>query len=63
MKGLVDRRQWEHLKRSRRLKCSFCGKSQQRVERLICGPGVAICSECIELCNDIIEEERSQGRP
>jgi ATP-dependent Clp protease ATP-binding subunit ClpX len=39
------------------VKCSFCGKSQKQVRKLIAGPGVYICDECIELCNDIIEEE------
>ena len=39
------------------LKCSFCGKSQRQVRKLIAGPGVYICDECIELCNEIIEEE------
>ncbi len=39
------------------LKCSFCGKSQRQVKKLIAGPGVYICDECIELCNEIIEEE------
>jgi ATP-dependent Clp protease ATP-binding subunit ClpX len=39
------------------LKCSFCGKSQKQVKKLIAGPGVYICDECIELCNEIIEEE------
>lgn len=39
------------------LKCSFCGKSQKLVRKLIAGPGVYICTECIELCNEIIEEE------
>ncbi len=39
------------------LKCSFCGKSQKQVRRLIAGPGVYICTECIEVCNEIIEEE------
>ncbi len=39
------------------LKCSFCGKSQKQVKRLIAGPGVYICDECIELCNEIVEEE------
>ena len=41
----------------RRLKCSFCGKSQNDVRKLIAGPTVYICDECIELCNDIIAEE------
>ena len=39
------------------LKCSFCGKSQKQVRKLIAGPGVYICDECVELCNEIIEEE------
>ncbi|WP_291279876.1 ATP-dependent Clp protease ATP-binding subunit ClpX [Galactobacter sp.] len=39
------------------LKCSFCGKSQKQVRRLIAGPGVYICTECIEVCNEIIDEE------
>lgn len=42
---------------SRQLKCSFCGKSQEQVRRLVAGPGVYICDECIELCQDIISEE------
>jgi ATP-dependent Clp protease ATP-binding subunit ClpX len=43
------------------LKCSFCGKSQKQVKKLIAGPGVYICDECIDLCNEIIEEELSQN--
>lgn len=39
------------------LKCSFCGKTQEQVKKLVAGPGVYICDECIELCNEIIEEE------
>src|SRR5213594_3648045 len=39
------------------LKCSFCGKSQKQVKKLIAGPGVYICDECIDLCNEIIEDE------
>ncbi len=39
------------------VKCSFCGKSQKQVKKLIAGPGVYICDECIDLCNEIIEEE------
>ena len=39
------------------LKCSFCGKDQDAVRKLVAGPGVYICDECIELCNEIIEEE------
>ena len=41
------------------LKCSFCGKSQKQVKKLIAGPGVYICDECIDLCNEIIDEELS----
>ncbi|MGI8939885.1 MAG: ClpX C4-type zinc finger protein, partial [Iamia sp.] len=43
------------------LKCSFCGKSQKQVKKLIAGPSVYICDECIDLCNEIIEEELSEG--
>lgn len=43
------------------LKCSFCGKSQKQVKKLIAGPGVYICDECIELCNEIIEEELAEA--
>ena len=39
------------------LYCSFCGKSQHEVRKLIAGPSVFICDECVELCNDIIQEE------
>jgi len=42
------------------LKCSFCGKTQEQVRKLVAGPGVYICDECIELCNEIIEEELSE---
>lgn len=42
------------------LKCSFCGKSQREVKKLIAGPGVYICDECIDLCNDIIVEEKDR---
>lgn len=42
------------------LKCSFCGKSQRHVRKLIAGPGVYICDECIELCNDIVEDELAE---
>jgi ATP-dependent Clp protease ATP-binding subunit ClpX len=41
------------------LKCSFCGKLQDQVRKLVAGPGVYICDECIELCNEILEEELS----
>ena len=43
------------------LKCSFCGKSQKQVKKLIAGPAVYICDECIDLCNEIIEEERGES--
>ncbi|MCA5893309.1 ATP-dependent Clp protease ATP-binding subunit ClpX [Isoptericola sp. NEAU-Y5] len=43
------------------LKCSFCGKSQKQVKKLIAGPGVYICDECIDLCNEIIEEELGEA--
>jgi len=43
------------------LKCSFCGKSQKQVKKLIAGPGVYICDECIDLCNEILEEEFSES--
>jgi ATP-dependent Clp protease ATP-binding subunit ClpX len=42
------------------LKCSFCGKTQDQVKKLVAGPGVYICDECIELCNEIIEEELAE---
>ena len=42
------------------IKCSFCGKIQDQVKKLVAGPGVYICDECIELCNEIIEEELSE---
>ena len=40
-----------------KLNCSFCGKAQNEVKKLIAGPSVYICNECVDLCNDIIEEE------
>ena len=46
----------------KQLKCSFCGKSQEQVKRLVAGPGVYICDECIELCSEIIEEEFEEAR-
>ena len=45
------------------LLCSFCGKSQRQVKKLIAGPGVYICDECIDLCNEIIDEELAAPRP
>ena len=50
-------------KESSILRCSFCGKSQEEVEKIVAGPSVYICDECIELCNDIIEEEREKEKP
>ena len=45
-------------------RCSFCGKSQHNVARLIAGPGgVYICDECVDLCREIIEEEQSSAKP
>jgi ATP-dependent Clp protease ATP-binding subunit ClpX len=63
MKGLVDRKQWEQLERSGQLECSFCGKSKWQVEKLIAGPGICICDECVKLCDGIIRKPLSQGRP
>ena len=45
------------------LYCSFCGKSQHEVRKLIAGPNVFICDECVELCNDIIREEMEENAP
>ena len=45
------------------LYCSFCGKSQHEVRKLIAGPSVFVCDECIDLCNDIIREEVQSGIP
>ena len=42
---------------TKQLRCSFCGKTQDQVARMIAGPGVCICSECVELCRDIIAGE------
>jgi ATP-dependent Clp protease ATP-binding subunit ClpX len=42
---------------SNKLKCSFCGKNQDQVKKLVAGPGVYICDECIDLCNEILAEE------
>ncbi len=50
----------ERTERGDQLKCSFCGKSQRQVRKLIAGPGVYICDECIELCNDIVEDELAE---
>jgi len=57
----VDRRRDEH--QNGNLNCSFCGKSQKEVKKLIAGPTVYICDECIGLCNDIIAEEVEKDEP
>lgn len=46
----------------KQVKCSFCGKAQEQVKRLVAGPGVYICDECIELCSEIIEEEFEEAK-
>jgi hypothetical protein len=64
MRGLAERlrdRQRRHRPECS-LECSFCKKGGHQVEKIIAGPGVYICDECIELCVGIIDEERSQGR-
>jgi len=54
---MTDERQGRSGDNSKVLYCSFCGKSQHEVRKLIAGPSVFICDECVELCNDIIREE------
>ena len=54
---MTDRKQGKNGDGDRLLYCSFCGKSQHEVRKLIAGPSVFICDECVELCNDIIREE------
>lgn len=54
----------EHTKPTdNRLKCSFCGKSQDQVKKLIAGPGVYVCDECVDLCNEILDEELLDKQP
>jgi ATP-dependent Clp protease ATP-binding subunit ClpX len=43
------------------LTCSFCGKRQRQVNRLIAGPGVYICNECVDLCNEIMDQEQPKA--
>jgi hypothetical protein len=43
--------------------CSFCGKSQEKVQRLVAGPNVFICDECVRLCNEIMAEQTDQPKP
>ena len=54
---MSDDKQGNNNDSDRLLYCSFCGKSQHEVRKLIAGPSVFICDECVELCNDIIREE------
>jgi len=54
---MTDDRQGRSNDSGKILYCSFCGKSQHEVRKLIAGPSVFICDECVELCNDIIREE------
>lgn len=51
------------FKRGNNLICSFCSKTQEEVRKLVAGPGVYICDECVELCNDILAEELEEGSP
>ncbi|MBS0201102.1 MAG: AAA family ATPase, partial [Proteobacteria bacterium] len=57
---MTDDRTTRTTDSSKILYCSFCGKSQHEVRKLIAGPSVYICDECVELCNDIIREELEQ---
>ena len=50
----------EHREGPEHIECSFCGKGQQQVRKIIAGPGVYICDECVDLCNDIVEEEMAE---
>lgn len=58
---VLARRKHGKAKASGKLSCSFCGKSQHEVQRLITGPAVFICDECVELCNDILASKASLG--
>ena len=49
------------LKKPRNATCSFCGKGVDQVEKIIQGPSVHICNECVGLCNEVLEEENKQG--
>jgi len=48
------------LNRDKEIHCSFCGKSQSAVKKIVVGPGVNICNECVELCNEILNEESKE---
>lgn len=58
-----DGRMAKDFKRSNNLICSFCGKTQEEVRKLVAGPGVYICDECVDLCNDILTEELEDSSP
>ena len=45
-----------------KLNCSFCGKNQSKVKKLIAGPNIYICNECVDLCNDILQEENKNEK-
>ncbi len=60
---MSDDRQGRSGDSNKILYCSFCGKSQHEVRKLIAGPSVFICDECVELCNDIIREELEEKAP
>ena len=49
--------------RRRHTRCSFCGKGHDQVRKLVAGPGVYICDSCIQLCNEVLEEDRRKGPP
>ena len=51
----------DYDKGSNNLFCSFCGKTQEEVRKLVAGPGVYICDECVDLCNDILTEELEES--
>jgi ATP-dependent Clp protease ATP-binding subunit ClpX len=53
----------EHERRRRHTRCSFCGHSQEQVKKLIAGPGVFICDRCVELCMEVLDQDRGQGKP
>ena len=50
-------------RRRRDTRCSFCGKAQDQVRKLVAGPAVYICDQCIQLCNEVLEEDRRAGPP
>ncbi|MEG1686464.1 MAG: ClpX C4-type zinc finger protein, partial [Angelakisella sp.] len=50
-------------KNDKQLRCSFCGKLQEQVDRMIAGPGVSICNECVELCLAVLDEQHPEKKP